>query len=206
MVVHCSGSVYELIKKALVSLRLDLNTLATTVQTLRQQQREALMRQGQIDAHTAEMSSIWASVVALEERVNKQEAKLASLQPEVQAALADVLKVCSQCTFVGCNVMWVLHRTFPNFTSAMQSCASMSLHMCDWHVADLFAACACCLSHAGCVQRQRKVETLLRGGLCTAAALIAAMVLCMFALYRRIQLHEAPQQARNGHARAPITQ
>jgi hypothetical protein len=65
---RAAGSVYDLIKKELVTLRVDANGLAATVQSLLRAQDGAVEARAQVGAHTTELASVWAAAAAVEGR------------------------------------------------------------------------------------------------------------------------------------------
>ena len=88
-----AGSVYNLIKKELVSLRVDANALATNVNALLQAQRVASSAQAQVDAVAEELRGVQKASAKLEARVAAHDAALADLDARRLADVASLQRV-----------------------------------------------------------------------------------------------------------------
>jgi hypothetical protein len=80
-----------MIKKELMTLRVDTNMLVHSVKGLVKSQRESADRAEQFSPlHGSELSNIWSVVSALEARISEQEQALATMDQAVWAEVSSI--------------------------------------------------------------------------------------------------------------------
>jgi chromosome segregation ATPase len=89
----CAGSVYNLIKKELVSLRVDSNTLVSTVNALAHGQQTLSAAQAQSEALREELESVRRSISNMGSRTAHLETSFAVLEAQWQSERAAVQRV-----------------------------------------------------------------------------------------------------------------
>lgn len=83
---------YELIKKELVALRFDVNALAGSVHGLSHGEGSASAKRALVEAHAAELASLWAAVAAVETHASTHEADIMDVRAVMDARMGEIVE------------------------------------------------------------------------------------------------------------------